>query len=337
MAKFFALLLAIVGFVMFGIGLALTREYPFMLAVGMSGAGLTYFAFSLDLRREKLAEAQRGREIKLRIEALTRIPWKAESLLEIKGGASKVLLVLLMLAASSWFVYASVSETGLKWGMFLGSAIAFLLVLFALIRLLYGLGKPALLLGIHGFQTPLQGFVAWHEVGGVNLHQIKTRGGTSHFVIFQVENYGHVVPRIHWTERVLAGMGLGVLKRKVILVSLNGASEEPEVVYAVARHLWQQRTRMNHEWNPQRSKAFNQAARRVDEFIDRYRDPAASAAGMLEDPGRALKELEQFRQDMASMNSERRRSMSKLNWLLLISLLGMVAAIVFGAFIKPHV
>lgn len=337
MVKFFALLLAVIGFLLIGIGLALTREYPAMVALVFVGAVITYFAYSMDNRREKSVLEQRGREIKVRVEALTKAPWKTGTLFEVKAGSTNVLIALLMLAASVLFAYSSVSETEPKWGMFAGSVFVSAFVLFALIRILPGLGKPALVLSIRGFQTPLHGIVSWREVGGINLQQITIRGYTTNTLTFQVENYAKAVTRIHWTERVLGFFGLGVSKRKVVPVLLNGASEDPETVYSIARHLWQQNTGMNHEWNPMLSNEFNQAARRVHEFMDRYKDPNASAEGILSDPDRALKEVEQFRQDMDAVNSERRKTISKLNWMVAaISILGIVATFLWP-FVKTHI
>jgi len=336
MVKFFALLLAVIGFILLGIGLVLTREHPAMLALGVAGAAITYFAYSMDRRREKTVEAQNGKKIELRIEALAKTPWKNGKSLEVKTGSTNVLIALLILAASVLFAYSSASAPEPRWGMLIGSVLFSAFVLFALIRILPSMGKPALVLNIHGFKTPLHGIIPWREVGGINLQQITLRGSTTNTLSFQVENYAKVTKCIHWTERVLAVFGLGVLKHKVIPVLLNSASEEPKTVYAIASLLWQQNTGMNHEWNPMLSNEVNQAARRVHEFMDRYKDPNTSAADILSDPDKAVKEVEQFRQDMDAINLERRRTISKINLMVVLSILGIVATLLWPI-VKRHI
>ena len=301
-----------------------------MLAIGLAGAAITYFAYSLDKRREKSILKQHAEEIKLRVETLAKAPWKNGKSLEVRTSRTNVLIALLMLVASVLFAYYSASATEPKWALFTGSVLFSAVVLFALVRIFPGMGKPALVLSIRGFQTPLHGIVPWCEVGGINLQQIALQGSTSNTLIFQVENYAKGVGRIHWTDRALAIFGLGVLKRKVIPILLNGASEAPETVYAIARLLWQQNTGMSHDWNPMFSNEFNQAARRMHEFIDHHKDPSASADEILRDPDKTLQEIEQFRQDMSIVNSERRRTISTLNWMVLLSILAIVATLLWA-------
>ncbi|WP_265947429.1 hypothetical protein [Dechloromonas sp. A34] len=336
MVKFFALLLAAIGFLMLGLGLALMHEHPAMLALGVAGAAITYFAYSMNRGREKSLIAQHDKEIVRRSEALAKTPWENGKSLEVRTGSAKFLIALLMLAASVLFAYSSASATEPRWGVFVGSVLFSAVVLFSVVRLLPGMAKPALVLSNRGFQTPLHGTVPWREVDGINLQQIALRGSTTNTLNFRVENYAEGADCIHWTERLLAVFGLGVLKRKVVVVLLNGASEKPETVYAIARFLWQQNTGMNHEWNPMFSNEFNQAARRVHEFRNRYKDPDASAAGLLSEPDKALKELEQFRQDMDTVNSERRRTISKINWMVALSILGIVATFLWPV-VKRHI
>ncbi|WP_434514250.1 hypothetical protein AB6Q56_17095 [Dechloromonas sp. ARDL1] len=334
MIKFFALLLAVIGLLLLGIGIALAREYPAMLAIGLAGAAISYFAYSLDKRREKLLQEKHAKEIKFRVEALAKAPWENGKSLEVKTSSTNVLITFLMLIASVLFAYSSASAAEPRWGMFVGSVLLATFVFLALFRIFPGMGKPALVLSIRGFQTPLHGIVPWCEVGGINLQQITLRGTTTNTLNFQVENYAKGVGHIHWTDRVLAVFGLGVLKRKVIPIPLNGASEEPETVYAIARLLWQQNTGMSHEWNPMFSNEFNQAARRVHEFLDHYKDPNSSAGGILSNPEKALKEVEQFRQDMGTVNSERRRTISKINWMVAISIFGIVATLLWSILMR---
>jgi hypothetical protein len=336
MVKVFALLFAVIGFLLLGIGLALMREHPAMLALAIAGAAITYLAYSLDGRREKTAAEQQRKETKLRIEALAKTSWKSGKVLEVKAGRPNILIASLTLTASVLFACFSVSETEPRWGMFAGSALFSTFVFFALMRILPGIGKPALVLDIRGFQTPLHGTIPWCEVGGINLQTITMRGATTITLNFKVENYAKAVASVHWTELLLDFFGLGAQKRKVIVVLLNGASEDPEVVVAIAKLLWQQNTGMNHEWNPMLSNEFNQAAKRAHEFMDRYKDPNASAEDILIDPAKVLKEVEQFHQDLDAVNSERRRTMSKINWLVAISILGIVSVLLWP-FVRSHI
>jgi len=328
MSKFFALLLAIVGLLLLGIGLALTREQPAMLALAIAGGVITYFAYSIDGRRERLAAEQHGRETKLRIEALAKSSWKNGKNLEIKSGGVNVVIASLALTASVLFAYFSVSEAQPKWGMFAGSVLFSVFVLFALIRILRGIGKPALVLNNQGFHTPLHGTIPWREVGGINLQKITIRGATTITLSFQVQDYAKAVSNVHWTEWLLGFFGLGALKRKVIAVVLNSASEDPEVVAAIARLLWQQSTGMDHEWSPMLSNEYNQASRRAHEFIEHRKASNTTAEDILRDPDKALDELknvEQFMQDVGTANSELRRHMTKIKWQVAIVLLVTIA------------
>ena len=328
MVKFFALLLAVVGFTLLGLGLVLTREHPAMLVLGIAGAIITYFAYSMDSRREKAVAAQHKKALELRIETLAKTPWENGNTLEVSGSGN-VWIALLALVASVLFAYSSASATEPHWGIFAGSVLFSILALFALFRLLPGMGKPILVLSKRGFTTPLHGTIRWGEVSGVNLQQITLRGSTTSTLNFKVERYGERDERAHWTEQVLAAFGLGVLKRKVVAVLLNGASEKPETIYAIAKLLWQQNTGMNHEWNPMLSDEFNQAARRAHEFMDRHKAPNSFTTEVFSDPSKALDEMEQLRRDMDTVNSERRRTISKINWMVALSVFGIVGSLLW--------
>lgn len=329
MTKFFALLLAVVGFILLGLGLVLTREHPAMLVLGIVGAIITYFAYSMDSRREKAVAAQHRKAIEHRIETLAKTPWENGNTLEVNTGSGKIWIALLTLVASVLFAYSSASGTEPQWGIFAGSVLFSILALFALFRLLPGIGKPVLVLSKHGFTTPLHGIIRWAEVSGVHLQEITLRGSTTSTLIFKVERYGESAESIHWTEQVLAAFGLGALKRKVVAVLLNGATEKPETIYAIAKLLWQQNTGMNHEWNPMLSDEFNQAARRAHEFMERHKAPNSFTTEVFSDPSKALDEIEQFRRDMGTVNSERRRAISKINWMVALSVFGIVGSLLW--------
>lgn len=329
MAKFFALLLAVVGFILLGLGLVLTREHPAMLAVGIVGVIITYFAYSMDSRRKETVAAQQRKTIELRIETLAKTPWDNGNTLEVNTGGGKIWIALLTLVASVLFAYSSASGTEPKWGIFAGSIMLSVLALFALFRLVPGMGKPVLVLSKCGFTTPLHGTIRWGEVSGVHLQEITLRGSTTSTLNFKVERFGESAESTHWTDQVLAAFGLGALKRKVIAVLLNGAREKPETIYAIAKLLWQKNTGMNHEWNPMLSDEFNHAARRAHEFMDRHKAPNSFTTEVFSDPSKALDEMEQFRRDMDTVNSERRRTISKINWMVALSVFGIVGSLLW--------
>jgi hypothetical protein len=155
MAKFFALLLAVVGFLLLGLGLVLTREHPAMLVLGIAGAIITYFAYSMDSRREKAVVAQHKKALELRIETLAKTPWENGNALEVMAGSGNIWIALLTLVASVLFAYSSASGTEPHWGIIAGSILLSVLSLFALFRLIPGIGKPVLVLNKSGFTTPL--------------------------------------------------------------------------------------------------------------------------------------------------------------------------------------
>lgn len=303
-----------------------------MLALGVLGAAITYLAYSIDGRREKLAAELHDIETKRQIEILAKAPWKNGRLLEVKAGRAGVLIASLALAACILFASSLVSETETRWGMLVGSILFSAFVLFAFVRALACIGKPALVLNIRGFQTPLYGMIPWCEVSGINLQKLTLRASTAITLNFKVDSFAKAVASFHWTERLLNCFGL---KRKIVVVTLNGTSEDPDVVAAVARLLWQQSTGMSHEWSPMLSKKFNQAARSAHEFMERHKDPNACAQDILNDPDKALKEVKLFGQDIETVISEKRRTVSYLNSLMVIGVLGIVVAL-FWPLVRSH-
>lgn len=177
---------------------------------------------------------------------------------------------------------------------------------------LVGFGKPACVFDKDGFLTPMHGQIAWQAVERVALEQYTVRGVTYSMLLFRVPNYQNAASNIHWLQRLLALFGVGAIKRKVVGVNLKGASENPEIVLAVARFLWREATGRNHEWLPTYSDAYNEAARRVSHITMSPPDSGSLERRLQNNPQEVLDELEQVNDDIKLMNEERARRLARL-------------------------
>jgi hypothetical protein len=110
---------------------------------------------------------------------------------------------------------------------------------------------------------------------------------------------------------------------------LRDGDEKPETIEAVARFLWSQETGQHHYWNPMLPKSFNDAAKRVGDFVARHRDGDSVQRALTADPEKALAEVKQFSDDMSTMRKAQRQWLTQLNYVVYIALGGMVLAILW--------
>ena len=202
-------------------------------------------------------------------------------------------------------------------------------------RSLAGIGNPACVLSRDGFATPIHGRIPWSEVAGISLQKITTRSTTIYRLLFRIEHYRKFVPQMHWTERLMAGCGLGAGRRGIVGVRLADSREKPETIYSVARFLWKQSTGLDYPWDPAFSNAFNEAAKRVGELGKRHTSVEELKRRLAENPREALQQLkreasaevQQLNTDLATMSAEGRRMNFRVNLMVGVAVLFLLLAL----------
>ena len=276
------LLLVIFGVIAVGSGLVWWRNQPALaLLLLVSGVALIALAYFSDRGREQRAEQRKRAAIRQRIDEFARRPAGSSQTLRLGGGPRNILAgLLLTLLGLAVAVMASADLRHDVIPLILGV----LLVpvgLLLLLRALAGVGQPALELDSVGFATALTGRIPWREVSGICLRTVTQRNGSeSFFLMFRVQRFAPVAPRIHWTERLLAVFRLGALARGVVNVSLPSKKDPPAAVYALARQLWKQSTGNDYEWSPLQSDACNEAMKRAGALAARLDEPGAMEAAL---------------------------------------------------------
>lgn len=329
MPKILNLLLFIVGIISTVVGLFGLADYSMLLVAIPIGLGLMYLAYTGDTARERQVADARQTSVDQRIAELTRSPWASHQTIKVSGSIWLAIVMLLVAITSIFAVEAGVAEEPIRWSFLLWGLFFLGISVIGVPRTLAGLFRPALELNKYGFVTPIHGAISWRDVSGVSLQAIDNRETTSYVLSFRVDRYRQVVKDIHWTERLLALIGLGAVRRGIVGLPLRDGDEKPETIGAVARFLWTQATGQHHYWNPMFSKSFNDAAMRVGDFAARHPDDASVQRALTENPEKTLTEIEQFADDMGTMRTEQKRWLNQLNYAVYIALGGMVLAILW--------
>jgi len=315
------LFLVIFGVIAVGSGLAWWRNQPalalLLLALGLALITLAYFS---DRGRERRAEQRKRAAIQQRIDEFARRPAGSSQTLQVHGGLRYVLAgLLLALLGVAVVIMASADVRHEVIPLMLGVLLV-PMGLLLLLRALAGVGQPALELDGVGFATPLTGRIPWREVSGICLRTVTQRNGSeSFFLMFRVQRFARVAPRIHWTNRLLAVFHLGALARGVVNVSLPSKKDPPAAVYALARQLWKQSTGNDYEWSPLQSDAYNEAMKRAGALAARLDEPGAMEA-TLAHPEQMEQAMAQMSADMALIAAEHRRQANKQRWMLALFL-----------------
>jgi hypothetical protein len=100
-------------------------------------------------------------------------------------------------------------------------------------------GKPLLRITRHGVDIGLYGTYAWHEIGGIDVQEIRHRGiRLGHQLVVHVPDLGKFLERMHPTTRIwYARFRFGESRNKLQLI-LNDTSESPEVIRDLLQSLW---------------------------------------------------------------------------------------------------
>lgn len=327
MAQLINLLMLFAGLVITGFSLAIFLGSPILFATLPLGIGLVIVAIVGDKRRAQREKEKQRLDIASRTAQLTNAPWTSHQTLEIKTNKGPIVLVLIVVLLSVFAIQAGLMGVKIVWPLVSGGAFFLLMSLLLLLVNFVGFGKPACVFDKDGFVTPMHGRIAWQAVDGVALEQYEVRGVTYSMLLFRVPNYLHAASNIHWVQRFLALLGVGAIKRKVVGVNLKGASENPEIVFAVARFLWREVTGRNHEWVPAYSDAYNEAAKRVSQITMSPPNSGSLERRLHDNPQEVLDELEQVNSDIKLMNEERARRLARLNRAIIITVILLLVLI----------
>lgn len=174
-------------------------------------------------------------------------------------GSSQILLgIVITLIGAPFMVFGKGEIELLLAGGFL--LLMGLLILFGAVMTL---GKPKIVLNYRGFSTPHSPFVPWSEVEGIHLQANSYRGQViSESLQFRISSLPNRIAEFSLFHRFLHLFRSGTGRQQFHVV-LKSSSEPPEAVYRLARALWTQATRRDHDWNPEMSDRYNEALRQA--------------------------------------------------------------------------
>jgi len=294
--KLLALLLLAAGLLLAGFAVALAPRQPALLLLLPLGLFIGIKAGTLDSMAQRQARDAHALAVTRQSAAHTAAPWPADRRLAVAGPHLRLLaytsILLALGAALTYDGLASFPAHPVR--LALGAAILGCAAL-GLALFLSLLGQPALILDRRGLTTPVHGFIPWSAVQGIHLTAPGTRMGAIPQLQFKVPNYGKVVRPIRRPVLFLALLRLGPLATGIVSVALAGGREgtAPEVAAQVAQFLWQDQNGPQAPWFP----------------------------GLPEGYQRALRQGNQ-----AAAAPELKRALRPLNWLLALSLAGMLLA-----------
>jgi len=324
------LLLAAAGFVLIPIGFVLYSSNPLSLGVSVLGVLVIGAAYTLDKRRANRAEAVRHISNQRRIQTLTAMPWTDGQCLSISTSASSLivaLIALLSLALGLSMLYPLLSLSEAPWWLSaLGLVITGASSVLALRNIVRCFGKPTLRLTVKGVESPIYGAFAWAGVHGVRLQKFEFRGSKQTILLFKLNEDASRNRYTSGFDRLLQRL---LNRGRVAQMNLNGSSEEPEVVEAVARFLWQQSTGRSHDWNPLMSDEYNAATRRMQGFMHDHKNSSDLKQSLVENPNQLKEEFESFQRDQNVIATEAGRLARKTRRTLLF---GMAIVLAISAY-----
>lgn len=271
------LLLVIVGVLMAGAGLAASMiPVDMRLPLAMGGVALVAVAWRIDRRRETRAarrmaardDARRDAG-KLTLDRWIADPWATGATLDVRQGIFGFGAATASVVIGALLAVAFNPRWSDGWPGFLGGTGVMLLGALGLARAVPALGRPALTLSTRGIRVPLNGWVGWRMVEGVARIDRRDRRGrlVGSALALRLHDAGRAVERVHWTDRVLGWLHLGLLGRQVLVTPGFPPEAEPEAVEAMARHLWHGATGRKTFWYPGMSESDFQRGKRFDAGI----------------------------------------------------------------------
>jgi hypothetical protein len=240
-------------------------------------------------------------------------------------GSAQVLLGVGGLGiAACLFLVGSAEESTL---MTAGGAIVLAAVVLLLLRIVPTLGKPRVLVTAAGFRLPHAPLVSWQLVEGIwlqkNRHNYQVM---SHSLIFYVPTLSDGIGRFPWFTKMLFPLRTRKGKKR-LGVMLAGSSEDPEVVYRLARHLWKQSTGRDYPWFPDMTEEAAAAYRKHDETFARLREH--TQRGPDADPGEFKQLVTGLEQDLSAMGEDSQRRRNRFQWLAVTVMIVIVVTFFF--------
>jgi len=193
------------------------------------------------------------------------------------------------------------------------------------------LGKPRLVVTAAGFRLPHGPLVSWQLVEGIWLEQNRhNQQVIAHKLLFYVPTLPDWISRFPWFMKLLYPLRTRQGKRRLAAVLAN-SSEDPEVVYRLARQLWKQSTGRDYPWFPDMKEEVAAAYRQSDEHFARLRDYAGT------DMAEVARLSNAVEQSAAVMRADLQQRRSRLRWMgaglqwISVAFIVVATALVAGA------
>lgn len=333
MRKFFALFFAVFGFFIFfasSVAVAIAPSLPKVMMAVVGGVILV-IAYKSDERRANSEEERRKQNSLRRTELLASSGWSNGRTLEIKTSGLSIVYVSLAALATIFAFYSSIFDSIVNLPVSIALALLSIVLVFCILRILPRIINPALSIGADGIATPVYGYIAWLNVGGIYLHRQMYRGQVvNHWLYFKLDHCEE--EGLHWTERVLSSMGMGVKRRKIIAISLHGANEEPETIVALTQILWERKVGVTQYWSPFVPEAYNQAMTRI-QAARSHLEKSGLLYGDAKIAENCLLQSDQLQKDFDFIEKYNRRNSYRINALVAASI---VVSIVVAVLSKLH-
>ncbi len=240
-------------------------------------------------------------------------------------GSAQVLLGVGLLGIATFLFFVGSTEGSTL--MTAGGAIVLAAVVLLLLHIVPTLGKPKVLVTAAGFRLPHAPLVPWQLVEGIwlekNRHNYQVM---SHSLIFYVPTLPDGIGRFPWFTKMLFRLRTRKGKKR-LGVMLAGSSEDPEVVYRLARHLWKQSTGRDYPWFPDMTEEAAAAYRKDHETFARLREHMQR--GPDADPREFKQLMAGLEQNLSAMGEDSRRRRNRFQWLAVTVMIVIVVTFFF--------
>jgi len=222
--------------------------------VPLIGIGVVVASWLYELGRRLEASTGGARPEERFTQLAARLSPQSELAVHVYGATQISWGVLGLMIAASVLFWGIVREHILA---IVGATVLLAGAAFFLLQVLLTLGQPRLVLTAAGFRLPGAPLVPWQVVEGISLQPISHQ---RHPLTMDRRPVAHIL----WFY-VPA-------QKKRAQVMLAGSSEDPEVVYRLARHLWRQSTGRDYPWFPSMTEEAAAEYKKQDETFARLKE-----------------------------------------------------------------
>jgi hypothetical protein len=260
-----------------------------LLAGGASGIVL---AFVWRLRAQRKADALQAQRVEARIVELKRELEMLGTPIPIKGASGLWFVALLATVAAVTCHLAWIEPST-------GKVVAsiFLILLTSMMALVIWpmIGQPVLTIRREGLHTPSYGLIAWAQIEGMHLREIKHKGATvNHFLDLLVPDLVAHRTQFHAATRILHQLIRLGRSRRLVQIRLAGTTEPPQVIYRLCRGLWTARTGKDTFWYAGISEKHFDDLRKGKERLAALEKVGETIA---KDPALAMKMLDEMEKE----------------------------------------